>query len=145
MAESTTGSVQIDATPEQVARAVADVASYPDWAEGVKRVEVLDTDPAGRPLRARFDVASGFVNGWYVVDYDWSADGTIAWTLAESPLLKRMEGSYVLRSEGAGTLATYTLALEPSIPLIGPLRRKAEQQLVTTALDDLARYVGGAP
>jgi ribosome-associated toxin RatA of RatAB toxin-antitoxin module len=143
MADSTTGSIHISAPPEAVAQAVGDVLAYPDWAQGVQQVDVLDADDQGRPVRARFEVASGLVNGWYIVEYDWSVDGRIGWSLVESPLLRAMDGSYELVANGTGTTATYTLTLEPTIPLIGPVRRKAEQQLVSTALDDLARYVGG--
>ena len=39
---------------------------------------------------------------------------------------------------------TYSLTVEPSIPLIGPLRRKAERSILDTALKELRKRVESA-
>ena len=52
VAELTEGSVRIAAPPAAILSVIADVAAYPEWAEGVRGVEVLSADPAG-PARAR--------------------------------------------------------------------------------------------
>ena len=52
MADATTSSITIGADPEHVMAVIADFAAYPEWADQVKSVEILDTDGAGRP-RAR--------------------------------------------------------------------------------------------
>jgi ribosome-associated toxin RatA of RatAB toxin-antitoxin module len=130
------------ADADSVLAIVADVAAYPEWADGVKSADVLEADADGRPLRARFEVSSGFVQGWYVIAYDWSTPGRVAWSLVESPLLKTMDGAYDVAATDQGVDVTYSLTLEPTMPMIGPLRRAAERALIRTALDDLATRAG---
>jgi ribosome-associated toxin RatA of RatAB toxin-antitoxin module len=141
MGQATSGRRTIAAPAERILDAIADVASYPEWADGVREARVLDADESGRPSQARFEVSSGVVNGWYVVEYDWTSPTGVSWTLVESPLLRAMEGEYLLSPGDGVTDVEYRLTVDPSIPLIGPLRRKAEQHLVKTALDDLAGRV----
>jgi len=44
MADATTSSITIGADPEHVMAVIADFAAYPEWADQVKSVEILDTD-----------------------------------------------------------------------------------------------------
>ncbi len=44
MTEGTFQTLEIDATPEALYDVAADIASYPEWATGVKEVEVLEND-----------------------------------------------------------------------------------------------------
>lgn len=140
MADSTSATREVAAPPGVVLAVIADLARYPEWAEGVRSVDILEVDGSGRPLRARFDVESGLVNGWYVIDYEWS-EGAVSWSLVESPLLRAMDGSYLVADTADGAEVTYTLDLALAMPLIGALRRKAERRIVSTALDDLAARV----
>jgi ribosome-associated toxin RatA of RatAB toxin-antitoxin module len=137
MAESTSATLDIEAPPDVVLAVIADLARYPEWADGVRSVDVQEIDGSGRPLRARFEVASGIVNGWYVIDYTWH-DDAVTWSLVESPLLRAMEGSYEVTATDSGSTVTYDLHLALAMPLIGALRRKAEQHIVSTALNELA-------
>lgn len=137
MPDRTSASLEIAAPAAVVLDVIADLASYPEWADGVRSVGVLEIDGSGRPLRARFEVASGVVNGWYVIDYTWAERG-VSWTLVESPLLRAMDGSYDIVESGGASTVTYTLQLALAMPLIGALRRKAEQHIVSTALNELA-------
>ncbi|MFB3110127.1 MAG: SRPBCC family protein, partial [Acidimicrobiia bacterium] len=52
MPEGTFSTLEIDAPPEALYDVAADVASYPEWAIGVKEVEVLELDESGRVNRA---------------------------------------------------------------------------------------------
>ncbi len=56
MAESTTSSIVIRATPKQIMDVIADVAVYPEWTPGVSEVEVLSVfdDEHERVAEARF-------------------------------------------------------------------------------------------
>jgi ribosome-associated toxin RatA of RatAB toxin-antitoxin module len=137
MADSTSATLDVAAPPDVVLNVIADLARYPEWADGVRSVDVQEVDGSGRPLRARFEVASGIVNGWYVIDYVWGGD-EVSWSLVESPLLRAMDGSYEVTATDSGCSVTYTLHLALAMPLIGALRRKAEQHIVSTALDELA-------
>lgn len=147
MSEQTRAEAVMAASVEEVMAVVTDLASYPEWARGVSEVEVLETFDDGRPRQARFEVSSGPVKGSYTLEYAFDDAGDAAgaarmsWTLVESSLLKSLEGEYRVGRDAAGARVEYRLSMVPSFALIGPLRRKAEQQLVGTAVDDLRRRV----
>ena len=48
MAEQTTSSIIVDATPTQVMAVIADFAAYPEWAQGMKEAEVVEEGADGR-------------------------------------------------------------------------------------------------
>lgn len=138
---ASSSSCRVAARAATVLDVVADVERYPEWADGVQSAQVLERAENGRPHQARFEVSSGVISGWYIVRYDWSEPDAVSWELVESPLLKSMDGRYDLVEVDEGCEVTYTLSAVPSIPLIGPLRRKVEEQLVRTALAGLSDRV----
>ena len=141
MAEQTTSSIVIDATPEEVMAVIADFEAYPEWAQGMKRVEVVDPGADGRARKVHFEIDAGPIRGSYILGYDWHGDSAVRWNLVESKILKAMEGAYELRPSGSGTDVTYRLAVDLSIPMIGMLRRKAEKVIIDTALRGLKKRV----
>jgi len=142
MAERTFSTLEIDATPEALYDVAADVAVYPEWASGVKEVEVLDVDGEGRVDRARF-VLEGFVKEIeYVLKYTHDRPNVLSWVAEESDDLKMLEGSYEFNpTEGGATEVVYTLTVEPNFVVPGFVRRQAEKQIVTTALRGLRKRV----
>ena len=144
MADATTSSITIGADPEHVMAVIADFAAYPEWADQVKSVEILDTDGAGRPERVRFQMDAGPIKDSYTLDYTWAPDGrSVSWTLVKGQIQKAQNGSYVLVGGAGGTTVTYSLAVDLNIPMIGMLRRKAEKVIIDTALKGLKRRVEG--
>ena len=135
----------IDASPQQCFDAMRDFATYPEWADQVKTVEVLDTDMAGRPERVRFQMDAGPIKDSYTLDYTWAPDGrSVSWSLVKGQIQKAQNGSYVLVGGDGRTTVTYSLAVDLNIPMIGMLRRKAEKVIIDTALKGLKRRVEGA-
>jgi ribosome-associated toxin RatA of RatAB toxin-antitoxin module len=144
MAEGTFSTLEIDATPEDLYDTAADVAAYPEWASGVKEVEVLDVDGEGRVDRARF-VLEGFVKEIeYVLKYTHDRPNLLSWVAEESDDLKMLEGSYQFApTEDAATEVVYSLTVEPKFIIPGFIKRQAEKQIVTTALRGLRKRVAG--
>lgn len=142
MAEGTFSTLEIDANPEELYDVAADVEAYPEWASGVKEVEVLDVDDEGRVDRARF-VLEGFVKEIeYVLKYTHDRPNLLSWVAEESEDLKMLEGSYQFESgEDGATEVVYSLTVEPNFSLPGFIRRQAEKQIVTTALRGLRKRV----
>mgnify|MGYP000170252517 CR=1 FL=1 len=141
MADQTSSSLQIGAPPQDVLQVIADVHAYPEWNGEIKSVEVLDTEPDGRPRQVRFSISSSGMNDEYVLDYLWAADG-VSWTLVEpSTLQKSQIGSYRLVPAGGGTDVRYDLKIDSRIPMIGPMRRKIEKRIVDGALKELKKRV----
>lgn len=138
MADSSTRSLTIAASPGEIMAIIGDFAAYPDWAEAIKAVEIVESgSPYAR--RVRFDMDAGLVKDRYELAYDWAPDGmSVSWELVAGTIQKSQHGSYLLRPlDEAHTEVTYTLAVELTIPLVGILRRKAERTIMDTALGEL--------
>lgn len=141
MTEGTFSTLEIDASAEDLYDVAADVASYPDWASGVKEVEVLENDESGRVKRARF-ILEGFIKEIeYVLRYTHDRPSVLSWVAEDSDDLKMLEGSYQFSETDGATEVVYSLTVEPNFTVPGFLRRQAEKQIVTTALRGLRKRV----
>ena len=147
MADRTESSTHVEAPPADVLTVISDLEAYPEWAAGMKQVEVLSRDVEGRPTQARFVVDSGPIKDTYVLDYTWAlspdATGTVSWHLVEAAMTKALDGAYVLSADATGTHVTYQLTVDVKIPMLGMLKRKAEKVVIDTALKDLKKRVEG--
>jgi ribosome-associated toxin RatA of RatAB toxin-antitoxin module len=141
MAEQTTSSIVIDASPAEVMAVIADFPAYPEWAQGMKKAEVVEEGPQGRAQKVHFELEAAPIKDSYTLGYDWNGDSDVHWNLVEGKMLKAMQGAYELRPSGSGTEVTYRLAVDLSIPMIGMLRRKAEKVIIDTALKGLKKRV----
>jgi uncharacterized membrane protein len=141
MTDGTFQTLEIDATPDDLYQVVADVANYPDWATGVKEVEVLESGTDGEVLKARF-VLEGFIKEIeYVLAYTHDRPNSLSWTSIESDDVKMLEGSYTFHEGDDSTEVVYGLTVETVFTIPGFIRRQAERQIVTTALRGLRKRV----
>lgn len=141
MAEGTFQTLEIDAPAEILYDVVADIASYPEWATGVKEVDVLETNEDGEVLKARF-IVEGFIKEIeYILSYTHDRPNSLSWTSIESPDVKMLEGSYTFHADDGSTEVVYALTVEPSFTIPGFIRRQAQRQIVTTALRGLRKRV----
>ncbi|WP_299057756.1 SRPBCC family protein [uncultured Nocardioides sp.] len=148
MAEQTTSSIVVDAPPAQVMDVIADFESYPQWAKGMKSVEVVEPGAAGaRAERVRFELDVTPIRDEYTLAYEWDGDREVTWSLVEGTMLKTLDGAYTLRplDGGARTEVSYRLSLDVTIPLIGMIKRKGEKILIDTALKGLKKRVEQHP
>ncbi|WP_158882649.1 SRPBCC family protein [Amycolatopsis anabasis] len=143
MAEQSTQSIEVDASPERVMAVIADFPAYPEWAKQVRETEVLAEDAGGKPKQVRLTLDAGPIKDVYTLEYDWAADGlSVTWHLVKGQMQKAQDGRYQLEPIGGGkTLVTYSLSVELVLPMIGMLRRKAEKMVMDTALKELKRRV----
>ena len=142
MAETTVQSIEIDAPAEACFEVAVDIEAYPEWAAGMKRVQVLEKDPEGRPHRAAF-VLEGFVKEIaYELVYDYDPPHRVSWRADPSPDIDMLEGSYTFTpTESGATEVVYALSVRPTFKMPGFIRRQAEKQIVTTALRGLRQRV----
>jgi hypothetical protein len=155
MAEQTTSSIVISADPAAVMTVISDFASYPVWAQGVKKAQPVSQPVSGpggapepqaggggRPREVYFELDASPIKDSYTLGYDWHGDRAVTWTLVKGNMLKAMDGAYELsaRPDG-GTEVTYRLAVDIAIPMIGMLKRKAEKVIIDTALKGLKKRV----
>ncbi len=142
MADQTSSSIVIAAAPSQVMDVIADFPRYPEWAQGMRTAEVKAEFPDGRAKDVYFEIEASPIKDSYTLTYDWHDNDSVEWTLVSGKMLKKLDGSYVLRAQGAGsTEVTYRLAAELGIPMIGMLKRKAEKVIIDTALKGLKKRV----
>jgi ribosome-associated toxin RatA of RatAB toxin-antitoxin module len=142
MADQTTSSIVVDASPSDVMAVIADFPAYPAWAKGVKTAEVVSQGSDGRAEQVFFTLDVPPIKDEYTLAYVWSGDDQVTWTLVDGKMLRALDGAYVLSDRGDGTTdVTYRLALDVSIPLIGMLKRKGEKILIDTALKGLKKRV----
>lgn len=149
MAESTTSSIVIRATPKQVMDVIADVAVYPEWTPGVGEVEVLSVfdDAHERVAEARFVMDQAGIKDEHVYVYEWDpSHGEVRWHLREpGRMVRALNGVYTTEAIDSETAeVSYSLHVDVSIPMLGMLRRKAEKVITDTALKGLKKRVEGA-
>lgn len=128
------------APPEAVFAVAIDLEAYPEWADGVTQVEVLERDAEGRPARARFEV-DGFIRQIsYELEYAYDPPHRMSWTAVPGDDIRDMEGSYQFHATDAGgTEIVYALRVDPAFNVPGFLRRQAERQIVQAAVRNLRR------
>jgi carbon monoxide dehydrogenase subunit G len=144
MADTSTQSIVIAAPPAAVAEVVCDFARYPEWADAVRAVEVVEEYEDGYASQVRFVLDAGPLADEYTLRYEYAEDlSRIEWQLvAPSKMQKHQDGSYDIADNGDGTsTVTYTLAVELSIAMLGMFKRKAEKMIMDTALRSLKHRV----
>lgn len=144
MPDQTRRSIVVAAPPEKVMAVIADFAAYPEWAGSVKTAEILARTPDGRGAHVRFVLDAGVVKDTYELAYTWAPDDLcVSWDLVASQVQRSQHGSYTLREVPEGTEVAYELRVDPSIPMIGMFKRKAEKVITDTALKELRTRVQG--
>lgn len=139
MAEGTVQSIEIAADPATIFAIAADVAAYPDWAQGVRSVDVLESDEEGRPAKATFTIDGMMKPITYTLVYTYDEPSSISWEAEPSTDIKEMKGSYQFRPIDSGTEVVYGLRVELGFTLPGFVRRQAERQIVGVALRGLKK------
>ena len=141
MAEQTSASIDIAASPAEIMAVLADFERYPEWVDSMKSAEVL-TRSDGKAKTVRMVLDHNLVKDDYVLSYEWQPT-RVSWQLVEGKLLKAMDGAYELEAKGPQTTVTYHLTVDVNLPMIGLFKRKAEKTIIDGALKNLKRRVEG--
>lgn len=141
MAVSGDKEFEIKADPATVMAAIAAVDRLPEWSGPHKSVEIISTHDDGRPNRVRMSVSILGINDEQVVDYTFSGDESVSWTLVESTQQNSQEGTYFLSPSDAGTKVKFELTIDPKVPLPGFLVKKAQKAALETASKGLTKFV----
>jgi ribosome-associated toxin RatA of RatAB toxin-antitoxin module len=148
VAESVSESVRINASPEEVMAVIAALEDYPDWSYGFTGVEIITTHGDGGPKDVSFSIATPIGKDSYEISYLWAGNDSVSWTLnhddagkPKSSMMKKLLGSYTLTPDGKGTLVTYELEIDPKIPMMGFMKKKAAATIVDQALNGLKKRV----
>lgn len=141
MADESTQSIEIAAAPAAVMAVIADFDNYPVWAGSVKQAVVTDPGTTGRARRVAFTLEAGPVRDQYELEYTWTEDRLVEWTLVSGQMMRDQHGRYELVATAVGTHVTYFLSVDLAIPMLGLLKRKAQRVVMDTALNSLRKRV----
>lgn len=140
MPEQAHEQVVVAATPSMCFGIAADFEEYPTWAGDVKSVSVLGRDADGRATRVEYRASALGRSIRYVLDYEFAdAPRAFSWSLVEGDMLRTLDGRYAFAPHDDGTLVTYDLAVDLSVPLPGMVKRKAAGVIIGSALQGLKR------
>lgn len=149
--EQTTATTVVQASVEQCYAVGIDIASYPEWVEGISVAEILTTDEEERPVTARFEAEAVGRRSNYTLKYDHAGSpDELSWSLVEGDLARSIHGRYSFQpTESADadsppqTEVRYELAIDLAVPMPGFVKRRAEDKIVTSALKEFKRRVEG--
>ena len=145
MSEMSSSTITIEAPIEQVAETLFAIAAYPEWSGAFKKVEVLESDGAGRATKATLSVDAGAVKDVVTLNFEWSsAPAKVTFSLEDANILTKMDGAYLLKSLDADTTSvTYELAVGLSMPIPAMMIAKQEKSTIDAALKQLKEHLEG--
>ena len=143
MAEHTSSSITIEATPGAVMEVISDFPRYPKWAGEVKEAEILAEDSKGRAEEVRLLLDAGAIKDEHTLAYEWIGENVVRWSLVKSQMLRALDGVYRLTPVAGGerTEVMYQLTVDVKIPMLGMIKRKAEKVIIDRALEGLKKRV----
>ena len=148
MADKVSDSVKINASPAEVMAVIADLRDYPNWSEGFTAVEIVTTHDDGAAKDAAFSISTPVGKDTYEISYVWTGNEAVSWTLnsddggkPKSGMMRKLDGTYRLAADGDATLVTYELEIDPKIPMMGFMKKKAASAIVDQALNGLKKRV----
>ena len=132
-------STEIDAAPEACFEAASDYETFPDWQQAVQEVEILERDAAGRGEVVRFEIDAKVKRVSYTLRYHYEPPGRIWWEFVEGDGVANVEGEYRIEPLDGGerTRVTYTLGIDPGVPVPGLIARRLNQGVMRRSVTDL--------
>ncbi|ETB02137.1 cyclase [Mycobacterium avium subsp. paratuberculosis 08-8281] len=140
MAVQASSEIVIDAPPEVIMEALADMDAVPSWSSVHKRVEVIDKHPDGRPHHVRVTIAVVGIHDTELLEYHW-ADWMV-WDADRTAQQHGQHGEYNLSRLGDDkTRVRFTITVEPWVPLPEFWVRRARKKILHAALEGLRKRV----
>ncbi len=135
----------IDASVQDCVDVAIDIENYAAWAEGVTKAEITKLGDDGVVKQAKFTAAAYGRAVTYELAYTTEhLPHSLAWTLVKGDIVRTISGSYRFApslDEPDQTEVVYQLEVELVIPVPGFVRRRAEDLLMSTALERFSAEV----
>jgi hypothetical protein len=133
--------IVIDAPPEVILEALADVGSVPKWSSVHKRAEVIDSYPDGRPHHVKVTVRIVGIIDTEVLEYHWGPDWLV-WDADKTLQQHAQHVEYTLQRETEDrTRVRFEITLEPSAPIPEFLVNRARKKILYAATEGLRQRV----
>ena len=141
MAVRASREVVIEAPPEAILDALADIDAVSSWSTLHKDAEVLDRHPDGRPHHVRATLKIMGVTDKEVLEYHWG-ERWVVWDAEQTFQQRSQHGEYNLTPEGEDrTRVRFDLILDLAAPIPHFLVKKAKKMVLDVALEELRRRV----
>jgi uncharacterized protein YndB with AHSA1/START domain len=144
MAVRTSREIVIEAPPEAIMDALADVGVLPSYASAYKRAEILDRYDDGRPHHVRIAVKVLGLVDEEVLEYRWGPDWLV-WDAEQTTQQYAQHVEYTLRPAhtGTSTVVRVDITVEPDSLIPDFLIRRAGKTLIDAATEGLRKRVLG--
>ena len=141
MAVRASREVLIEAPPEAILDALADIDAVTTWSTLHKDAEVLDRHPDGRPHHVRATLKIMGITDREVLEYHWG-ERWVVWDAEQTFQQRGQHGEYNLTPEGEDrTRVRFDLILDLAAPIPHFLVKKAKKMVLDVALEELRRRV----
>jgi Polyketide cyclase / dehydrase and lipid transport len=134
--------VVIEAPPEAILDALADIEATPSWSPLHKHVEVLDTYEDGRPHRVKVHYRLMGISDTEVLQYHWGRDWVV-WDAEETFQQHGQHVEYNLTPEAGNTRVRFDITMQLRTPIPDFLMRRAKVYVLDIATEGLRRHVLG--
>ena len=144
MAVRTSREIVIEASPEAVMDALADVEALPSDHPAYKSAEVIDRYDDGRPHHVRIAVKVLGIVDQEVLEYHWGPDWLV-WDAERTSQQYAQHVEYRLRSDhtGTSTVLRVDVTVEPDSLIPDFLIKRAGNTVMDAATEGLRRRVLG--
>ena len=134
----------IQASPDDIVKALLDFDNYPDWQSGVVGCTVKERDAHGRGTLVELRVDVKIKRIRYTARYFYDLDhGRLGFDLVEGDL-KECTGRYQLSPHDDGsTTVSIDLITEVGFFIPGPMKKLIRDQALKNSMRDLKNRVGG--
>jgi ribosome-associated toxin RatA of RatAB toxin-antitoxin module len=140
MAVTESREVVIEATPEEIKKVLFDIEALPEWSSVHRKVEVLERDEEGHPVKSKQVVKLVGVADEQELAYEVHDDG-VSWTLIKAKQQRAQDGRYTLTPDGDATRVRFELTVDLLAPVPGFLIKRGAKSLMETATDGLRKRV----
>jgi hypothetical protein len=142
VAVRTSRRIVIEAAPEAILDALADVEALPTYASAYKRAEVLDRYEDGRPHHVRLAVKVLGQLDEEVLEYHWGPDWLV-WDAERTAAQYAQHVEYTLRPDhtGTSTVVNVDITVEPHSLIPDFLIKRAGKAMIDAATEGLRQRV----
>ncbi|BBZ77718.1 cyclase [Mycolicibacterium anyangense] len=140
MAVRASREILIDASPEVILDALADIEAVPAWSSVHKHAHVVDRYADGRPHHVKVTVKILGLIDHEMLEYHWGRDWVV-WDADRTPQQHAQHVEYTLHPEGGQTRVRFDITMEPSAPLPEFLVKRAKKTVLAAATEGLRHYV----
>ena len=144
MAVRASSEVVIEAPPEAILDALAEIEGVTSWSALHKEAEVVDRYPDGRPHHVKATVKIMGLADKELLEYHWGEDWVV-WDAEQTSRQRCQHGEYNLTPVGEErTRVRFDLILDLATPYPAFLVKRAKKMVLDVALENLRQRVMAA-